>query len=50
MDVSEVHNVSTFRDVVLSYGSVGSVIFDDGSNMFPQNVDNPPLLHNLQKT
>jgi hypothetical protein len=36
-DVSEVHTVSTFRDVVLSYGSV---VFDDGGSMFLQHVDN----------
>ena len=30
------YTVSTFRDVVLSYGSV----FDDGGNMFLQHVDN----------
>ena len=40
MDVSEVHTVPTLRDGVLSYGSVGSVIFDDGGNIFLQNVDN----------
>ena len=32
-----VHTVSTFREVVLSYGSV---VFDDWGSMFLQNVDN----------
>jgi hypothetical protein len=36
-DVSEVHTFSTFRDDVLSYGSV---VFDDGGSIFLKHVGN----------